>query len=81
MFGYEPWLIATTTGESFFGFIVADGDQTLVLKDLNGKKHVINARNVSSRKKQENSLMPEPASLGLTEQNLADVAEYIMTLK
>ena len=81
VFGYEPWLITTTAGESFFGFIVADGDQTLVLKDLNGKKHVINARNVSSRKKQEISLMPEPASLGLTEQNLADVAEYIMTLK
>ena len=81
VFGYEPWLIATTTGESFFGFIVADGDQTLVLKDINGKKHVINASSISSRKKQESSLMPEPASLGLTEQNLADVAEYIMTLK
>ena len=81
VFGYEPWLITTTAGESFFGFIVADGDHTLVLKDINGKKHVIDAKNVSSRKKQENSLMPEPASLGLTEQNLADVAEYIMTLK
>ena len=81
VFGYEPWLITTSQGESFFGFIVADGDQTLVVKDINGKKHVIPAKNVSSRKKQENSLMPEPASLGLTEQNLADVTEYIMTLK
>jgi putative membrane-bound dehydrogenase-like protein len=81
VFGYEPWLITTSEGESFFGFIVADGDQTLVLKDISGKKHVINTKNVNSRKKQENSLMPEPSSLGLTDQNLADVAEYIMTLK
>ena len=81
VFGYEPWLIKTTDGESLFGFIVADSDQTLVLKDINGKKHVIPAKNVSSRKKQENSLMPEPAFLGLSEQNLADLAEYIMTLK
>ena len=81
VFGYEPWLITTTEGESLFGFIIADGEQTVVLKDISGKKHVISAKSVSSRKKQESSLMPEPASLGLTEQNLADVAEYIMTLR
>lgn len=81
VFGYEPWLITTKDGESLFGFIIADGEQTVVVKDINGKQHVIGTKNVSARKKQENSLMPEPASLGLTEQNLADVAEYIMTLK
>ncbi|HEY5918399.1 MAG TPA: c-type cytochrome, partial [Chryseolinea sp.] len=81
VFGYEPWLITTTEGESLFGFIIADGEQTVVLKDINGKKHVISTKSVSSRKKQESSLMPEPASLGLTEQNLADLAEYIMTLQ
>lgn len=81
VFGYEPWLITTSAGESFFGFIVADSEQTLVLKDISGKKHVISTKSVSSRKKQENSLMPEPSSLGLSDQNLADVAEYIMTLK
>jgi putative membrane-bound dehydrogenase-like protein len=81
VFGYEPWLITTTDGESLFGFIIADGEQTVVVKDINGKQHVISTKNISTRKKQENSLMPEPASLGLTEQNLADVAAYMMTLK
>jgi len=81
VFGYEPWLITTKDGESLFGFIIADGEQTVVVKDINGKKHVISTKNVSTRKKQENSLMPAPTSLGLTEQDLADVAEYIMTLK
>jgi putative membrane-bound dehydrogenase-like protein len=81
VFGYEPWLITTKDGESLFGFIIADGEQTVVIKDICGKRHVINTNNVSTRKKQDNSLMPAPASLGLTEQNLADLSEYIMTLK
>ena len=41
VFGYEPWLITTIEGESLFGFIIADGEQTVVLKDISGKKHVI----------------------------------------
>ena len=81
VFGYEPWIITTTEGDSFFGFLVADGEKTIVIKDMTGKKQVIATSKVSSRKKQVNSLMPEPSSLGLTEQNLADVAEYLISLK
>ena len=80
VFGYEPWLINTKDGESFFGFLVADGEKTVVIKDIAGQKHVIATSTVSSRKKQEHSLMPAPSSLGLTEQNLADLTEYLMTL-
>ncbi len=81
VFGYEPWLITTKSGESFYGFLVSDGEKAIVMKDIAGKKHVIDVAAISARKKQENSLMPEPSSLGLTEQNLADVTEYLMTLK
>ena len=81
VFGYEPWLVTTKDGLSFYGFLVADGEKALVIKDITGTKHTIRTDQVSSRKKQESSLMPEPSSLGLTDQNLADLAEYLMTLK
>jgi len=81
VFGYEPWLVTTKEGISFYGFLVADGDKALVIKDITGKKHTIRTDQVKSRKKQETSLMPQPSSLGLTDQNLADLTEYLMTLK
>ncbi len=81
VFGYEAWLITTQGGDSFFGFLVADGAQTIVIKDVSGKKHTIPTATIASRKKQSNSLMPEPSSFGLTDQNLADIAEYLLALK
>src|SRR5258706_3659980 len=81
VFGYEPWLIVTGDGESVFGFLVADGEKTVVVKDISGKNHTIETAKIKSRKKQENSLMPVPSSLGLSEQNLADVAGYLITIR
>lgn len=80
MFGCEAWLITTKSGDSFFGFLVADGTQTVVIKDLSGAKHTIPTATITSRKKQTSSLMPEPSSLGLTDQNLADIVEYLMVM-
>lgn len=80
VFGYESWLINTSGGNTYFGFLVADGSKTVVIRDLSGQKHVIDASTITSRKKQDNSVMPEPSSLGLKEQDLADVASYLMNV-
>lgn len=79
VFGYEPWLIITKGGEAHYGFLVADGEKTLVIKDLAGRKHIISAPDVKSRKKQDNSLMPEPSSFGFSEQDLANLSSYLMS--
>jgi putative membrane-bound dehydrogenase-like protein len=81
VFGYEPWLINTKSGESYFGFLVAEGEQVTVLKDLTGKKRSIATSTITLKKKQPGSLMPDPSGLGLSEQDLADVAIYLMELK
>ena len=81
VFGYEAWLITTKSRDSFFGFLLADGAQAVGIKDLSGVKHTIPTSTIASRQKQSNSLMPEPSSLGLTDQNLADVVEYLMMIK
>ena len=81
VFGYESWLIKTNTDKQYFGFIVAENDQSITVKDLAGKSSTILMSSITSRSKQSKSLMPDPASLALTEQNLVDVMEYLLTLK
>jgi len=80
VFGYEPWLITTRDGKSVYGFLIGDG-QTVVIKDAARQQHVIKASDIVSRKKMDQSMMPDPTSLGLNEKKLADVAEYLLTLK
>lgn len=77
VFGYEPWLVNTKAGESVYGFLISENKQTVTVKNISGKKHVIAQNEITSKKKQESSLMPEPANLALTEQNLADIASYL----
>lgn len=77
VFGYEPWLINTNDGETVYGFLLSENKQTVVLKDIAGQKQVIPVSKITARKKEEKSLMPDPASLGMSEQELADVVTYL----
>jgi putative heme-binding domain-containing protein len=80
VFGYEPWLINTKDGETFFGFLLADG-KTLLLKDATGKRHSILKDNIKSREKMTKSLMPDPGSMGMSGDDLANVTEYLLGMK
>jgi len=81
VFGYEPWLVTTKDGESVYGFLLSENKQTLVIKDVAGTKHTIAVKNIASKQKQEESLMPDPVSNGLTEQDLANVAAFLFSLQ
>ena len=81
VFGYEPWLVNTKDGESVFGFLVADNKQSVVIKDISGNKHVIAQSKISSKKKQANSLMPDPSTMALSEKNIADIAAFLLSGK
>ena len=80
VFGYEAYTVTTTKDETFFGFIVSDG-KTVVIKDAGGQSHAIKADKIKSREKMSNSLMPDPTSLGLKEQDLADLTGYLLSFK
>jgi putative membrane-bound dehydrogenase-like protein len=81
VFGYEGWSVQTTDGQSHFGFLIADGKDAVIIKDLSGVRHTIPVQNISFRKKSANSVMPDASSLDLSEQDLADVAEFLMKVK
>jgi putative heme-binding domain-containing protein len=76
-FGYEPWIIQTTDGQVYSGFIQADGE-TVVMKESTGQQRRIPKANVKKRVKQPMSVMPDNVGLGLTAQQLADVAEFLL---
>jgi putative heme-binding domain-containing protein len=77
VFGYEPWLVHTKDGESVYGFLISENKQAIVIKDIAGQKHTIDIKKITSKQKQEKSLMPDPVNNGMTEQNLADVIRYL----
>jgi putative heme-binding domain-containing protein len=81
VFGYEPWLVNTKDGASIYGFLISENKQNVVLRDIGGQKHIIPVSKISSKNKQEKSLMPDPLNNGLTEQDLADVSKYLETSK
>ena len=81
VFGYEPWLVNTKDGESVFGFLISENKQSVVVKDIAGSKHVLAQNNISSKTKQQKSLMPEPASSGLSEKDIADVVNFLSSVK
>ena len=81
VFGYETWTINTSNGMSYYGFILGEGSDAVIVKDLSGTKHTIPLKNIKSRKKTEKSIMPDATAFGLDEQGLADLSAYLQTLQ
>ncbi len=78
-FGYEARLVRTKDGQVLLGFLLSEGETT-ILKDATGKQHVIKTNEIESQKVLQTSIMPDPITLGLNEQGLADIANYLLTL-
>ncbi len=76
-FGYQSWLVNTKDGGAVFGFLVSENNENIVINDIAGQRHVIAIDNISSRQRQDRSLMPAPADLNLKEQDLADIVSYL----
>jgi putative heme-binding domain-containing protein len=77
VFGYEVWSVATKEGDSYYGFILSE-DSKILLKDLAGQQHIIAKSSIVSKKKQLGSLMPAPASMGLSKEDIADITAFLM---
>ncbi|MBO9639889.1 MAG: c-type cytochrome [Siphonobacter aquaeclarae] len=80
VFGYEPWLITTRKGDTIYGFLVSDG-ATVVLRDAAGKQIAIRKDQIKDRKALKTSLMPDPAALGLSEDDISDITGYLLSFQ
>ncbi len=78
---YLTWIIETKKGQVLTGLVVAENSDYVVLRDGNGKDYRIDKKDVDSKTKGPNSLMPADLIKGMTEQELIDVVEYLSTLQ
>lgn len=78
-FGYEPVLVTTRDGQAYSGFLLSEGETT-VIKDLSGKTHTIRTEHIDEHTVMKSSLMPDPVNLGLEAQDLADIITYLTVL-
>ncbi|CAD5281661.1 MULTISPECIES: PVC-type heme-binding CxxCH protein [unclassified Imperialibacter] len=79
-FGYTMVEVKTKDDNSYFGFLVSEGETT-VLRDVSGRQTVIDSKEVVSKKPMATSIMPGGLALGLNEQDLANLTSYLLTLK
>lgn len=78
---YEAYLARTSDDEVITGLLVSKTDAGVTLKDAKGIERTIQASDLEEFKKQEKSLMPENLQEALSESDLVDLVEYLMTLK
>ena len=78
VFGYEPWLITTKKGQTYYGFLVSDSEQSVVVKGVTGQQHTIPADQVASRRQYKTSLMPTADAMKLNQQQLADLTAFLL---
>lgn len=76
-FGYDSWLMQVEGQGYLSGFVLADGED-VVLKDSSGSRHVIAKEDILFRERQETSIMPQGAALGLGAQGIADLAAFLL---
>lgn len=76
-FGYEGWLLVTRDDEVFSGIILAEGEE-VILKESSGAERAVPAKSIKVRKQLTSSLMPDNISLGLSVQDLVDLAEFLL---
>ena len=75
-FGYETYTVTTKDGDTHTGFLVADGDP-MVLADVSGNEYRIPRDRIADTEKNNASIMPAAATLGLKGQDVADLIAFL----
>ena len=79
--GYEGYTVETTDGRAFAGIIESESDNNIILKSPGGVVQTILKSNIKSMAPMPVSLMPEGLETSVNKEDMADLLEYIKTLK
>lgn len=80
-FGYEGWEFNMKNGDKITGLIASRTETELVLKMPGGTLQTIRQADINSRKQLPESMMPAVFHVVMKDQELADLVEYLMTLR
>ncbi len=78
---YLAYAVETKDGESQLGVISNESSSAVTLRQAYGKELVFRRSQIAAIKGQGTSLMPEGLEAGLTNQDVADLLEYVMEAK
>jgi putative membrane-bound dehydrogenase-like protein len=78
---YETYLLETKTGTSASGVMVSQTPEQVTLKGADAIVRTFKRADIETMEKSHVSLMPADLHKNLTAQDLADVVEYLLTLK
>ncbi len=78
---YLTWVIETKKGVVVTGLLVEDTADHVTLRDANAKDTTIDKKDIESRSKSQTSLMPSDLLAYMTEDDLVDMVEYLLSLK
>ncbi|HEX4131250.1 MAG TPA: PVC-type heme-binding CxxCH protein [Pirellulales bacterium] len=77
---YIPYVVQTSEGQIYAGFLVEDSEKQIVLKDAQSKLHRIKRADIEAIEKQAKSLMPELVLRDVTAQDAADLLAFMTSL-
>ncbi|RDC61611.1 PVC-type heme-binding CxxCH protein [Adhaeribacter pallidiroseus] len=76
-FGSEPYLISLKNGGIVYGLLLSEGPVVTVL-DIYGRRYMMEASQVISKKQLKTSPMPSPKHLQLSQQDVADITAFLL---
>lgn len=76
---YVSYVVETREGDSFVGLIANETSNSVTVRQAYGKEDSIPRARIVSLRSEAQSLMPEGLETGLTQQDLANLLEYIET--
>ena len=79
-FGYAAELFVTRKDEPIIGFLQSEG-ATISIRDGYGRVRTIAKEDLAARVPLKTSLMPDPLLLALTDQDVADIATFLMGVR
>jgi putative membrane-bound dehydrogenase-like protein len=79
--GYETYQFVLNDGRVISGFVVSEGANVILIRDILGVQRELKRDNIESRVMQKQSAMPEGLASNLTPQQLADLIAYLQSLK
>jgi putative heme-binding domain-containing protein len=78
---FLTWQIETKRGVQLSGLIVEETADHVVLRDAEGRDTRVSKKDIAERTKSLKSLMPEDLVAHMSEDELVDMVEYLLTLK
>jgi putative membrane-bound dehydrogenase-like protein len=79
-FGSETYLVTTKNGGIIYGILLSNGAVVTAL-DIYGRQYMIDEKEILTKQSLKNSLMPSPAYLKLSKQDLSDISAFLLSNK